>query len=272
MTAKRVLKSIVPPLLWNIGRDFKGRLLRSADHFRYAPQGWSTHLPEGATSQSYWATFLARERSACQTLIARVEAREPRSTADADDDLKQAIFGYVLALTARQKPQITVLDYGGSLGEYYWIGRALVPGVDLDYHCRELPEVAGVGRQVTPAVTWHTDDACLAQPHDLVMFSSSLQYLQDWQDILCRAAQTARSYLFLSDVPTVRDVPTYVATEHSAGVTNLHYQFNGAEIIDTGRRAGLRLVREFAMAPHPWVVNAPEQPTRVGWLFQRNPD
>ena len=47
MRSKRILKSIVPPLFWNIGKDFKRRLLRSVDHFAYAPQGWSTRLPGG---------------------------------------------------------------------------------------------------------------------------------------------------------------------------------------------------------------------------------
>ncbi len=75
MRSKRILKSIVPPLLWNIGKDFKRRLLRSVDHFAYAPQGWSTRLPRGANSQDYWSTFITRERAECEGLIARVQAR-----------------------------------------------------------------------------------------------------------------------------------------------------------------------------------------------------
>jgi putative methyltransferase (TIGR04325 family) len=124
-----------------------------------------------------------------------------------DEELKDLLFGYVLALAARDRPKVRVLDYGGGLGNYYWLARALVPGTEFDYHCRELSKVAEAGRQLTPAVTWHTDDACLAQPHDLVMFSGSLQCLEEWRDVLCRAAWSARGYLFLSDVPTVRDSP-----------------------------------------------------------------
>ncbi len=189
---------------------------------------------------------------------------------DGDENVKHVIFGYVLALAAAQQQKLTVLDYGGNLGDYFWLAKALVPDVDLDYHCKELPRVAEAGRQITPAVTWHTDDACLARPHDLVMFSSSLQYLPGWQHTLRRAAQSARGYLFLSDVPAVRDVPSYVVTQRSGGMTNLQYHLNRSEIIDTVERAGLRLIREFAMGPHPPVANAPEQPTCRGWLFQRD--
>ena len=271
MSSARILKSIVPPLLWDIGKDVKRRLLSSVDHYAYAPNGWATQLPAGAGSQEYWSTFIARERVACQALIARVRAGEPAWTPDGGDDLKHVTFGYVLALAAREKPKVTVLDYGGNLGDYYWVGRALVPGVELEYHCKELPPIAAAGSQITPEVVWHTDDACLAEPHDLVMFSSSLQYLPEWQDILRRAARGTPGYLFLSDVPTVRHVPAYVATERSGGATNLHHQLNRSEVIDTVERAGLRLIREFAMGPHPPVANAPEQPTCAGWLFQRDP-
>ena len=44
---------------------------------------------------------------------------------------------------------------------------------------------------------------------------------------------------------------------------------NRSEIIGTVEIAGLRLVREVPMGPHPPVANAPEQATRVGLLFQR---
>ena len=69
--------------------------------------------------------------------------------------------------------------------------------------------------------------------------------------------------------PRCVHVPPFVITQRSGGVTNLQYLLNRSEIIDTVQRAGLRLEREFAMGPHPPVANAPEQPTSVGWLFQR---
>lgn len=268
---KRSLKAILPPLLWNVGKDFKRRLLRSVEHFAYAPQGWSTRLPGGANSQDYWTHFITRERATCETLMARVRAGEPILTLDEDERVKRTTFGDVLAIVARDKPHVTVLDVGGNLGDYYWIGRALVPGVALDFHCKELPAIADAGRQINPAVTFHTDDECLDRPYDLIMFSSSLQCLPDWQSVLVRAARAARDYLFLSDVPVVRVAPSYVVLQDSGGVTNLQNQLNQSEVVHAVERAGLRVVREFDMGPHPPVANAPEQATCRGWLFQRDP-
>jgi putative methyltransferase (TIGR04325 family) len=269
VSSTRILKSIVPPLLWGIGSRLKRRVVRSTTLLEYAPRGWDTPLPGRSSSDEFWSAFIAQEQASCKALIARVHAGEPMLYADGDENSKYAVFGYVLALATRHQQKISVLDYGGNLGDYYWLGRALVPGVELDYHCKELPKVAAAGRLISPDVTWHTDDACLAAAHDLVMFSSSIQCLPDWQDILYRAGQSARGYLLLSDVATVRDVPAYVATHRSGGQTHLQMQMKRSEIVRTVERAGLRLVREFPMGAHPPIVNAPEQPTCLGWLFQR---
>ena len=212
---------------------------------------------------------MRRSEAHCAALIARLSAGEPCLYPDGDENLKYAVFGYVLALAARQRPRISVLDYGGNLGDYYWLARALVPGVELDYHCKELPKLAEVGRQITPGVTWHSTDACLDSRHNLVMFSSSFQCLPDWQDILQRAGQSARSYLLLSDVATVRNVPAYVVTHRTRGQTYLQMRSIAPKSVAAAERAGMRLVREFPMGAHPPIVNAPEQPTCLGWLFQR---
>lgn len=272
MSATRIFKSIVPPLLWSIGSRFKRRVMRSTTLLAYAPNGWSTPLPGGASSDAFWAAAIAQEQAACEALIARIRAGEPMLDAVSGNDSKHAIFGYVLALATRHQHRLTVLDYGGNLGEYLWLGRALVPGVEFDYHCKELPQVADAGRRMTPAVTWHTDDRCFATAYDVVMFSSVIQCLPNWPEILRRAAQSTRRYLLLSDVATVVDVPAYIATHRAGGRTHLQMQMNRSEIIRTAERAGLRLVREFAMGAHPPIVNAPEQPTCVGWLFERDPD
>jgi len=268
-TAKQIFKNIVPPVLWSVGRNLKRRFAHSETHFQFAPRGWSTPLPGGSHSDDFWTTFSAREHAGTEELIARIQARQPLLDTGGDDHTNYILFGYALALVARQQAQVSVLDYGGNLGYYYWLGRALVPGVELDYHCKELPKVAEAGRRLTPEITWHTDDGVLGRSYDLVMFSSSIQYLPNWQDLLIRAGQAASTYLLLADVPTVRDVPAYVATQRECGKTNLQIIMNRSEIVGTVERAGLRLVREFAMGPHPPIANAPEQPMCLGWLFQR---
>jgi len=266
LTPKRILQTLTPPLLWNFGKACKRRLFASVDYMAYAPRGWATPLPGGVDRHAYWAMLIARERAVYQRFVARVHRGEP--LLEENEEIKHAVFGYALALTAR-KEHVTVLDYGGNLGEYYWLGKALVPGVTLDYHCKELPAVVQSGREINPSVTWHSDDSCFDRSYDLVMFSASMQYLPDWQEVLRRAAGSAGSYLLLSDVATVKDAASFVATSRSSGVTTLQIQLNRDDVVNTVERAGLRLMRELPMGAHPPVANAPEQPTCAGWLFQR---
>ena len=120
-------------------------------------------------------------------------------------------------------------------------------------------------------MSWHTDDTCLSEPYDLVMFSGSLQHLPDWPDVLRRASQTAR-HLLLMDVSTVHGCPGYVAMRRWQGVYSLYQVLNRADILRVMEGAGMRLTREFATGAHLPIERAPEQPTYAGWLFERDPD
>jgi putative methyltransferase (TIGR04325 family) len=109
----------------------------------------------------------------------------------------------------------------------------------------------------------------LKRRYDLVLFSGVLQYLPDWPATMRRAADAAVAYLLITDVPAVRGVPGFVATQRNDGERTLYQSLNRDELVDTIQRAGLRLVREFELGPHPRIAHAPEQPTSMGWLFQR---
>ena len=268
VSLKYLLQSITPPVLWAIGKNLKRRWFRSVDHYAYAPDGWRTRLPGDVTPEEYWAAHVRRCRVECEGLIAHVRDGKPVMTAPGAD-MRRITLGYVLALMARDHRAISILDYGGGLAEDYWIGRGLMPELTLDYHCKELPAFAEAGRALSPEVTWHTDDACLDRQYDVVMFSSSLQYLPDWAHMLRRAGGAARRHLFISNLPVVRHVTTGTATERSASVTNLHWLLNRDELVRVVDAAGFTLAQEIAMGDYPVVAAAPEQPTCVGFLFTR---
>jgi hypothetical protein len=56
-------------------------------------------------------------------------------------------YGYVLARAAGGSSTVSILDWGGGLGNYYLLSRTLLPEVELDYHCTELPRIVSAGRQ-----------------------------------------------------------------------------------------------------------------------------
>jgi putative methyltransferase (TIGR04325 family) len=263
--AKLVLKSWLPPVLWNAGKSMKRRVLRS-DGFEYAPDGWSTSL--GNHIEDYWTPVANEERQAFEQLIPCAESRSANRTAQVTQ-IEHLAYAYVLGLAGRGKTAIRVLDYGGNLGQYLFIGRALMPDLGVDFHCKELPSVADIGLSLNPSVTWHVNDACLEESYDLVMFSSSLQYVRDWKCTLRQAANAAGAFLFLSDVPIVRSVNTFMATQRSHNLTNLQHILNCDEIVLCVGGSGLRMVGQFEMREHPEIAKAPERPQRQGFLFER---
>lgn len=278
MTPKRFITLLLPPLLVNILRQIRRTREQSTDDLTYAPNGWQTKLPPGGDGYSF-AGLIARERSEREPLIRRLQDCRPTLIDSTSDDpiLRSKIldhhaymiYAYVLALAAHRKQALKVLDYGGNLGDYYWIGRLFLPDVKLQYHVKELPAVAEEGRKLSPQVTWHVDDSCFEEEYDLVMFSGSLQYVKNWHDLLRRAAGVVRGYLFLTSIPTVERVSTFVAIQRREGAVMLHQQFNRAEVVRIAESSEqLRLVREFLVAEHTHVANAPEQPLNRGWLFK----
>src|SRR5207249_1456333 len=110
-------------------------------------------------------------------------------------------FAYVLALASRMKDTLTMLDWGGGIGHFNQLARALIPDVAIHYHCKDVPVLANHGQTLFPDATFFVDNRCLAQSYDLVLASASLHYSEDWREALARLARSTSGYLFVTQVP-----------------------------------------------------------------------
>src|SRR5437660_12823942 len=54
-------------------------------------------------------------------------------------------YGYALSIASRCKRSISLLDWGGGIGHYYLISQALIPDLEIDYHCKDVPILAEYG-------------------------------------------------------------------------------------------------------------------------------
>jgi putative methyltransferase (TIGR04325 family) len=113
-------------------------------------------------------------------------------------------FGYVLARTAHHRQRISVLDWGGGVGQYFPLARTLLPDVEIEYHCKDVPTLTAVGRDLLPDITFHDDDSCLERSYDLVLASSSIQYIEPWRDALRKLAESTERFLLLTPTPNGR--------------------------------------------------------------------
>jgi len=179
-------------------------------------------------------------------------------------------YAYVLALAAHSLETVSVLDWGGSLGHYYLIGKSVLPDVVIDFHCKEVPRIADLGTQLNPDVHWYSDESCLARTYDLVMLQGVLQCIEEWPDVLRRIAPAVKGYLFLGLLPLVDRDPGFVALQRHYGTEMLHEQFNRKALLQVIEGTGLRLIREFVTGYRPPIKNAPEQCELRSWLFKRD--
>jgi hypothetical protein len=156
----RVLARLLPPLLADAGRAVRDRVRgrKRVPVWEHLPQGWDTQpAPPGwdvrgvvAAQEAAWPRFLELARGTAPLGIANEAPVPGREDVVAHNTVMA--FGYVLALAARERDRLDLLDWGGGLGHYYVLARALLPGVGLDYTAYDLPLACEAGRRLLPGV------------------------------------------------------------------------------------------------------------------------
>lgn len=253
--------------------------------WEYVPEGWDRARRAGDASavgwsaedvaRSYgekWGRFLqAVEGPGPLGVGHEVPTGAPVDRYDVSAQNAVLAFAYALARAAAGSKALSVLDWGGALGHYDVLARRLLPEVELDYHCRELPAVCAEGRRVLPEVTFYDTDECLERRYDLVLASGVLQCVEDWQGLLQRLAEASRSWMFLTRAPLARDHASFVVLQraHAYGYATeyLGWVFNRDELLGAAGRAGLELEREFVLIPSWRIAAAPDDVSHGGFLF-----
>jgi putative methyltransferase (TIGR04325 family) len=246
----------------------------------FAPDGWDTELVEdrggwedrrliGSRVES-WKKILEHLQSKKPFTISLCKEEWSEDRAITDHNI-HITFAYVVALAARKKNNVSVLDWGSGFGHYFYLAKAAVPEARFDYHCVEVPTVARLGKQLNPRVHWHSGDTFWGRKYDLVLINASLQYVREWKEFLKRIATIVGRYLFITRMPVVEHIPSFVAIQNESGTLMLHQQLNASELLEVVERTGLCLVREFIVGDKPFIKGAPEECEMKGWLFQRKP-
>jgi putative methyltransferase (TIGR04325 family) len=181
-------------------------------------------------------------------------------------------FAYAIGVASRHGTNLKMLDWGGGIGHYYAIARALYPDITVDYHCKDLPRMASLGRQLLPEQHFYDDESCFDQSYDFVMASTSFHYIEDWKPLLKRLAMSTKRYLYLAQVPVVNrsDAFVFIQRPYAYGYATeyLAWCHNRTILLQHAEEVGLRLVREFVYGYSPLIKGAPEQNEYRGFLFQ----
>jgi putative methyltransferase (TIGR04325 family) len=248
-------------------------------HWEYVPEGFAREAKGWnveAISRAYrekWPSYLAAiEGTGPLGVNHEVLSGEAVGCEDPAAHNTLVSYAYVLALATRGRDRISLLDWGGGIGHYLPLSRAVVAGVEIDYHCKDVPVLAKHGRELFPEAHFHDDDSCLEQRFDLVLASGALQYVADWRATLERLAGATRGLLYVTRAPVALHSESFVVLQrpHAYGYDTeyLGWVFNRDELLSVARSAGMTLVREFLLSAWLSAEGAPEAPVgHRGYLF-----
>jgi len=181
-------------------------------------------------------------------------------------------YGYALGLASRLKTCISLLDWGGGIGHYYPISRALIPDLTIDYYCKDVPILVEYGRQLFPQAHFYTDDSCLQQRYDFVLASTSLHYSENWRSTMRGLMGATGAYLFITQLPIIHHLPSFVMVQrpyaYGYETEYLGWCINRQQFLECAKASGVELVREFIVGYQPHIRHAPEQCEYRGFLFR----
>ena len=103
--------------------------------------------------------------------------------------------------------------------------------------------------------------------------SGSFHYTEDWKRLFRRLASATRSYLYITRLPVVHSVASFVVVQQGPSpygylTEYIGWFLNREEFLNHGASLGLELVREFLIHERPFVQGAPEQCEYRGYLFR----
>ncbi len=254
------------------------RAARARGEFTLAGPDW----PEATGPEAGWNEMAERLVERWPAFLAACEGTAPLDAAhEAASPIPRNIafhntymtFGYVLARAAHGRERLSVLDWGGGLGHYFVLARALMPDLELDYHVKDLPEVCQRGRTLLPEVTFHDDDtACATQRFDLVVASGAVHCVSDWKAVVACLAVATEGHLFITRLPTLTHTPSIAVSQDAAAhgfASDLPEWFvNRDEFLEHTASLGMELLREFYVDESLDVGAALETPDVRGFLFR----
>jgi len=298
---KWIVKAVTPPILLLAVKVISIKLgLRRPDEpaepkpadaepeaepeWEYVPDGWARTVTDtrvkgwdvAAVARAYrdkWPAF-ARSLEGAKPLgvYHEIGAGEEITGEDAAAHNLVLTFAYVAALAAHGRRRLTFLDWGGGLGHYGAIARAVLP-VEVDYHCREVPQIAAAARETGAAGRYVSDDSWADRTYGLVMASGSLQYAEDWRAQLGALAGVCDGYLYVTRLPYARSAPSFHvlqrAYRYGYETEYVGWVLNRDELLAHASALGLELEREFVIDAWLSARGAPEDPIgHRGFLFR----
>src|SRR5262245_11437293 len=157
MTLRELAKRCLPPIVIEAAREvlkgkdrIQGSGLSNVPEWEYVREGWRWQDPRVKgwnvksileTQKAKWPDFLRmvqgngplgaapRPAIACETSVLSDNDYAAHNTLMA--------YAYVIARASWKRDRVSLLDWGGGIGQYYFISKALLPEIEIEYHCKD---------------------------------------------------------------------------------------------------------------------------------------
>jgi putative methyltransferase (TIGR04325 family) len=278
---KQTIKYLAPPCLIDLARRLKMIVRRERPEWEYVPEGWARAQADDKITGWNVQSVLEAYKAKWPAFVHQLEGTAPLGTSPESHTLQQndlafhntmMVYAYALTLASWQKASITMLDWGGGIGHYYLISKTLLPGLEIDYHSKDMPVFIEHGRRLFPQAHFYADESCLTQRYDFVLASTSLHYSQDWSAVLARLAKATAGYILITQLPIVYQSRSFVFVQrpyrYGYNTEYLGWCLNRAEFLDRAKEAELELVREFLTGHQVLIARAPEPCEYRAFLFR----
>ncbi len=166
--------------------------------------------------------------------------------------------------------RLSIIDFGGGFGVFSRIAQWAAPGVSIEYHVVDVPAVAEMGQALRPDISFHGDLSDAPDQADIVMASGALQCCEDWRSVLSNLAGRARRSLYLSRLPMVQDIPSFVLVQRMPhGGTSHGWAWNAGELQAEIKKLGLSRAADFALGDLPPVAGARGLVQSRAWVVEK---
>lgn len=285
---KQIIRDLVPPIAWRALKKIylllstKKNIKLNHIEWEYMPQGWLSEKLDPNIKGWNEETVLEAYQKNWQTFLRNLEGTSPLGISPESDSNQHnnlifhnimMTYAYALTLASRHQKSMSMLDWGGGIGHYYLISKRLVPEINIDYHCKDVPILAEYGKKTLTEGSFYSDDSCLQRRYDFVLASTSLQYSQDWMTTLRGLAKSTTGYLLITRLPIIQIKDSFVMVQrpyrYGYNTEYLGWCLNRQEFLKVCLENQLQLIREFVVEPLPTIHKAPEQPEHWGFLFKK---
>lgn len=152
----------------------------------------------------------------------------------------------LIALASDEK-KITVLDFGGGMGDSYLNCLSALEGsnIDVEFHVIDLETTIEFGMKIFPkdmGIHFHTSVNDVTPAVDIIYIGSTLQYVNDYQTLIQKFVKLSPKYIFLTD-NFMGEIETFATTQVNMKDRQIAYWiFKLSEIIDLMAKNGYKKI------------------------------